>query len=184
MREALVDPSRFEFPKPPFRLETPLLDVEIDPHMRGLNRWVWISPLTLFLLFSLKVFSKRQGPVLSRPSRGRRPTKGLTASPSTTFGLEEVKTKPTKALLGSMRRKKKKKKERIEQEEESEETKKTSSFASHIVSSSESAEHEMQGWEKYEKKYDKYAWNNRCWKWSAVEFEKMDTYYFGNLIYL
>ena len=37
MREALVERPRLQFPKPPFRLETPLIDVEIDPHMRGLN---------------------------------------------------------------------------------------------------------------------------------------------------
>ena len=37
MRDALVDPPRLGFPKPPYRLETPLLDLEIDPHMRGLN---------------------------------------------------------------------------------------------------------------------------------------------------
>ena len=37
MREALVERPRLQFPKPPFRLETPLIDVEIDSHMRGLN---------------------------------------------------------------------------------------------------------------------------------------------------
>ena len=41
MREAMVDPSKFKFPQPPYRLETPLVDVEIDPHMRGLNVYVY-----------------------------------------------------------------------------------------------------------------------------------------------
>ena len=41
MREAMVDPSKFKFPQPPYRLETPLVDVEIDPHMRGLNAYVY-----------------------------------------------------------------------------------------------------------------------------------------------
>ena len=41
MREAMVDSSKFKFPQPPYRLETPLVDVEIDPHMRGLNAYVY-----------------------------------------------------------------------------------------------------------------------------------------------
>ena len=132
-----------------------------------------LSPL---FLFSLKVFSKRQGPVIHRPSSVRRPTKvqkGPTASPSMTFGLEEVQTKPAKALLGSMRRRKKKKRiqqqqQEEEEEEEAEETEKTSSSAADNVSKQEegdfesfthynsplslgSAEQEPEGW-VYEKK--------------------------------
>ena len=127
-----------------------------------------LSPL---FLFSLKVFSKRQGPVIHRPSSVRRPTKvqkGPTASPSVTFGLEEVQTKPAKALLGSMRRRKKKKRIQQQEEEEAEETEKTSSSAADNVSKQEegdfesfthynsplslgSAEQEPEGW-VYEKK--------------------------------
>ena len=87
--------------------------------------------------------------------------KGLTASPSITFGLEEVQTAP-KALFASMRRRKKKK--RVQQD--AGEAKKTSSAPTDIdpkqedvfesfthynsPSSLESAEHELQGW-VYEK---------------------------------
>ena len=126
----------------------------------------------LLCLLSLKVFSKRKGPEIQRQkpgaaqSSGERPTKvqkGLTASPSMTFGTGEVQGKPAKPQLGLRRRKKKK---RVQQEE-SEDTKITPTttaadmvskqeagngvfeiFKHNSPSSPESEGNEMQGYEK------------------------------------